>query len=108
MISPYLIPGALRSIDDIVADSFNVSVNDLPVKSRVRELVEARHFAMWYRFLFTPDGPCKIGRMYNRSHCSVYHACKNVNNLLETNKAFKEKADLTILRLKEAGHGSNK
>lgn len=107
MISPYLIPGALRSIDDIVADSFDISPTHLSVKSRKRELIEARHFAMWYRFLYTPDGPCKIGRMYNRSHCSVYHACNNVNNLLETNKAFRKKAEYTMLRLKEAGHGKN-
>jgi len=107
MISPYLIPGALRSIDDIVADSFEVSPAHLSVKSRIRELVEARHFAMWYRFLYTKDGPSRIGRMYNRSHCSVNYACKNVNNLLETNKVFRTKAEYTILRLKEAGHGKN-
>jgi len=107
MISPYVIPGIILSIDEIVADTFNVYVEDLKSRSRIRELVEARHFAMWFRVLNTKDGPSRIGRLYDRDHASVNHACKTVTNLLHTDKTFKKKAELTIRKLKEAGYGKN-
>jgi chromosomal replication initiator protein len=108
MISPYLIPGIIRSIDEIVADSFQVSLPDLGSKSRDRELVEARQFAMWFRYLHTKDGLNKIGNIYNRDHSTVNYACKAINNLIDTDKAFRKKVEFTLQRLKEAGHGKNK
>jgi chromosomal replication initiator protein len=108
MISAYLIPGIIRSIDEIVADSFQVSLPDMGSKSRNRELVVARHFAMWFRYLNTKDGPSRIGSLYNRDHATVIYACKAINNLIDTDKAFRKKVEFTLQRLEEAGHGKNK
>jgi len=107
MISPYLIPGIIRSIDEIVADSFNVPVNDLATRGQNRSRTEARQFAMWFRYLFTDDGPKKIGKLYKRDHSTVRHAYLTIENLMETNGVFRRKAEKTIQRLKEAGYGKN-
>jgi chromosomal replication initiator protein len=49
---------------------------------------------MWWRSRNTKDSLAAIGLMYgDRDHATVIHARKTVNNLMETNKVFREKAE---------------
>jgi len=97
----YLRPG-LMGIDDIVSESFGVTVERMKAedRKRKREEVEARQFAMWWRERNTKETLADIGMMYGgRDHSTVLHAKKTVNNLMETNKVFREKAEDALIKL---------
>lgn len=66
-------------------------VINLSTKSRNRELVEARHAAMFLIRKHTSLSLTEAGQLFNRDHATVLHAIKNVKNLIETDKAFRNK-----------------
>lgn len=89
-------------IDQIVSEAFGVSIDWMKTQSRKRIGVEARQMAMWWRERNTSDSLADIGNMYGgRDHATVLHAKKTVNNLMETNKIFKEKADKVLLMIEQ-------
>ena len=95
-MTPYLAPG-IMSIDEVVAQSFKIEKDLLYAKSRKRIGVEARQFAMWWRCRNTTDILSRIGERYGgRDHATVLHARKTVENLLETDKEFREKAETAL------------
>ena len=98
-MSPYLKPG-LQSVDEIISQSFRISIEWMTSRSRHRPGTEARQFAMWWRERNTKDSLSSIGKIYgNRDHATVLHAKKTVNNLMETNKVFRAKAEEALLKL---------
>ena len=66
-------------------------------RSRKRELVEARqlimaaYFCAWERHpRFNTITLAEAGRVFLLDHATVLHAIKTVNNLIDTDKAYKE------------------
>ncbi len=77
-------------IQKIVGDYFNVPINILVSKTRKREIVQARQLAMYFSKLHTKNSLASIGlHCGNRDHATVLHACRTVNNLLDTDSQFK-------------------
>jgi chromosomal replication initiator protein len=78
-------------IQKIVADYFNISVENLLSKSRKREVVQARQIAMFFSKKLTKYSLASIGlQTGSKDHATVLHACKTVNDLMETDKQFKK------------------
>jgi chromosomal replication initiator protein len=78
-------------IQKIVADYFNISVDNLLSKSRKREVVQARQIAMYFSKKLTKHSLASIGlQTGSKDHATVLHACKTVNDLMETDKQFKK------------------
>jgi len=78
-------------IQKVVADYFSISVEHLLSKSRKREVVQARQIAMFFSKKLTKHSLASIGlQTGNKDHATVLHACKTVNDLLETDKQFKK------------------
>lgn len=100
-MTPYIKPG-IMDIDEIISEVFEVPVDRIKSQDRkkTRSEVEARQFAMWWRESNTKDSPHEIGSMYGgRDRTTVLHAKKTVNNLMETNKVFREKAEDALIKL---------
>ncbi|MCW3807688.1 chromosomal replication initiator protein DnaA [Plebeiibacterium marinum] len=77
-------------IQQIVCDYFGLEVDSLQSRSRKRELVQARQVAMYFSKNLTNSSLSTIGsKIGKKDHATVLHACKQVNNLLETDKDFK-------------------
>ncbi len=77
-------------IQQIVCDYFGLAVDSLQTRSRKRELVQARQVAMYFSKSLTNSSLSTIGsKIGKKDHATVLHACKQVNNLLETDKDFK-------------------
>ena len=93
----YIKPGKY-TIEEAVSESFDVSVDAIisTVRNKKREPTEARQFAMWIRNRYTKDSLKKIGSIYYRDHATVLHASKTVNDLLETNAEFRQKAEKAL------------
>lgn len=77
-------------IQKIVSDYFKLDVDTLCSKSRKRHIVQARQLAMFFAKKYTKSSLANIGsQIGDRDHATVLHACKTVDNLLETDKEFK-------------------
>lgn len=77
-------------IQKVVCDYFNMPVDLISSKTRKREIVQARQIAMFFAKSLTKNSLATIGsQIGGKDHATVLHACKTVNNLIETDKRFK-------------------
>ena len=85
----------LDEIISFVADVFEVSTAQIVGKSRKREIVSARHAAMYLSKEFTHRSLKSIGLHYaGRDHSTVIHAVKAVEARLETEPAFRKNMEM--------------
>lgn len=88
-------------IQKIVCDYFNMTSDSLQSKTRKREIVQARQIAMFFSKSLTKSSLASIGAQIGRKdHATVLHACKTVNNLIDTDKQFKIDVEEIEKRLK--------
>lgn len=75
-----------------VAQYAGIPVEKLMQKTRKREIVEARQIAMYLAKRNTKETLSEIGfNIGRKDHTTVIHACKTVENLIETDHGFREK-----------------
>ena len=80
---------SILHIQKIVCDYFNIQLDQLQEKTRKREIVQARQVAMFFSKSLTKSSLATIGsQIGGKDHATVLHACKTVNNLMETDKRF--------------------
>lgn len=80
----------VQEIRDIVCDFYGVSLESLLSETRKREIVQARQVAMYFAKLKTKDSLTTIGTTIGkRNHATVLHACKTVQDLIDTDKSFR-------------------
>ena len=78
---------SVKMIQEIVGKYFNIEVEDLQSKSRKRNIVQARQFAMYFAKKITNKPYAEIGKQIgNRNHATVLHACKTIDNLKKLDK----------------------
>ena len=88
-------------IQKIVCDYFSMPVDILKSKTRKREIVQARQIAMYFAKCLTKSSLATIGSLIGgKDHATVLHACKTVNNLVDTDKRFKNYIDEIEKKLK--------
>ena len=81
-------------IQKVVCDYFDLPIELLKSKTRKREVVQARQIAMFFAKQMTKSSLANIGRHCGgKDHATVLHACKTVNNLMETDKRFRGYVD---------------
>jgi chromosomal replication initiator protein len=77
-------------IQKVVCDYFDMPLELLKSKTRKREVVQARQIAMYFSKCFTKSSLATIGlHCGGKDHATVLHACRTVNNLMDTDKRFK-------------------
>ncbi|MCH9822306.1 MAG: chromosomal replication initiator protein DnaA [Bacteroidetes bacterium] len=77
-------------IQKVVCDYFDLNIELLKSKTRKREVVQARQIAMFFSKKLTKSSLANIGaHCGGKDHATVLHACKTVNNLMETDKTFR-------------------
>ena len=77
-------------IQKVICDYFDLSIDTLKSKTRKRNIVQARQLAMYFSKQLTKSSLANIGaRCGGKDHATVLHACKTVNNLVETDKDFR-------------------
>jgi chromosomal replication initiator protein len=77
-------------IQKVVCDYFELPLDLLKSKTRKREVVQARQLAMYFSKNLTKSSLSNIGiHCGGKDHATVLHACRTVNNLMETDKKFK-------------------
>jgi chromosomal replication initiator protein len=77
-------------IQKVVCDYFDLPLEMLKSKTRKREIVQARQIAMYFAKSLTKSSLATIGmHCGGKDHATVLHACRTVNNLMETDKRFR-------------------
>jgi chromosomal replication initiator protein len=77
-------------IQKVVCDYFGLPIDMIKSKTRKREVVQARQITMYFAKSFTKSSLANIGMQCGgKDHATVLHACKTVNNLIDTDKRFK-------------------
>jgi chromosomal replication initiator protein len=87
-------------IIDIVADHRKVHWLNMKGPSRKRDIVSARHLAMWLIRRETHDSYQHIGRSFQgRDHNSVVYAVRVVDELVVTNPEWRVEAQILLAKL---------
>jgi len=77
-------------IQKVVCDYFDLPLEAINSKTRKREIVQARQLAMYFAKKHTKSSLATIGlHCGNKDHATVLHACRTVNNLIDTDKQFR-------------------
>jgi chromosomal replication initiator protein len=88
-------------IQKVVCNYYNIGLELLQSKTRKREIVQARQVAMFFSKSMTKSSLATIGsQIGGKDHATVLHACKTVNNLIETDKRFRLQVDEIEKKLK--------
>jgi len=81
----------IESIQKIVGEHFSVEVELMKAKTRKRQIVQARQIAMFFAKELTRHSLKSIGLHFGgRDHSTVIHALQTVNDLIATDKYFKQ------------------
>lgn len=80
----------LEKIQNVVSDYFNIEMKDIHSKSRKREIVQARQVTMFLSKKYTDYSYSHIGNQVGkRDHATVLHACRAIQDDLDTNQSFR-------------------
>jgi chromosomal replication initiator protein len=81
----------IPNIQRITAEYFNVRLQDLLSKRRVRSLARPRQMAMTLSKELTEHSLPEIGEAFGgRDHTTVMHACKTIRKLVETDPRMRQ------------------
>ncbi len=81
----------IDTIQEIVADYYDVTIGDLKSKSRKKELVYPRQVAMYFAKELTDLSLKSIGYHFGgRDHSTVIHAIQTISDLMEQDDAVKD------------------
>ena len=86
---------SIDRIIHVVCDYFNITRDDMLSKSRKRPIVQARQIAMYEcRNLIQNCSLSTIGsELGGKDHATVLHACSTVQDLMATDRAFRQYVD---------------
>ena len=81
---------SVEYIINIVCEYFKISPEQLALKTRKRQVVQARQIAMYLAKKYSNASLAAIGQQCGKKdHATVHHACKTIANQMETDKQFK-------------------
>lgn len=95
----------IEDIHRVVAGYFNVPPGLLRQKTRVREVVQARQVIMHLAKLFTNLTLKSVGEYFGgRDHTTVIHSTQTVQDLMDSDKAFREQVQALTEKIKYAAN----
>lgn len=80
---------SVELIQEVVANYYNLSVDDLKGQRRTRNVALPRQIAMYLSRTLTPTSLPKIGEEFNKDHTTVMHAFTKIQEALAADAALK-------------------
>ena len=90
--SPYIAPGK-KSLDYLICDAYGIKRSDLGIKTKRRNISEARFVYYTLRVVLTSKTYREIGMEFGHDHSTIVHAVKTCQALYKTNKPFRERLE---------------
>lgn len=101
--SPHTGNISVQNIRRVVAENYNVSVDDLKSKKRNKKFVLPRHIAMYIMKEETELTLTEIGSEFGgRDHTSVMHALEKIKEQLSFDGSFRERLDSLVKEIRES------
>lgn len=92
-------------IQELVANHFDVSVDRLAGKTRKRQVVIARQLSMYLAKKLTDKSLKAIGEIFGgRDHSTVIYSCRTVQDLMETDKLYKDTVEVLEKKVRLSLH----
>jgi chromosomal replication initiator protein len=92
---------SLDNIKNLVAKHFDIPVDKLGAKTRLREVVMARQLSMYLAKTYTNSSLKVIGDSFGgRDHSTVIHSLKTIQDLMDTDNLFKDKVNQLVKKVK--------
>ena len=89
-----------KNIIKIVADFYNINIDDLINRSRKKELVQPRQVSMYLiREELNNSYPYIGEKLGGRDHTTVMYACQKINGKLKKDGSFQQEINLIKERL---------
>lgn len=89
-----------KKISELVAEFYNISMEDLIKQSRKKEFVKPRQIAMYLIRKELDNSFPSIGDFFGgRDHTTVMHAVDKVEKLMTSKQSFKQEVDLIMDKL---------
>ncbi len=80
---------SIKTVQDCVADFYNLRISDLKSKRRTRNLAYPRQIAMYLCKKLLASSFPEIGSQFGgKDHSTVIHACKKIEALLQTDQSL--------------------
>jgi chromosomal replication initiator protein len=90
----------VEGIQRKVAEAFDIRMTDMTSKRRPANIALPRMVAMYLTRKMTSKSLQEIGDAFGgRDHGTVLHACKTIDEKIETNEAFRQQVNLVTQRL---------
>ncbi len=90
----------IQIIVDIVADHYNISVDDILSKKKSKEIAGPRQICMYLARKYTDDSLQNIGKYIgNRDHTTVMHGSDKIGKSLEHDELLKNNIDIIVKKL---------
>jgi chromosomal replication initiator protein len=89
-----------KKIAEVVAEFYNISMEDLVKQSRKKEFVKPRQIAMYLIRRELDNSFPSIGEFFGgRDHTTVMHAVEKMGGLVKEKEGFKQEVDLILDKL---------
>ncbi len=80
----------LEGIISVISKELNIKPSEIKSKKRSKNIVEARRIGIYLARTLTPNSMPKLAQFFGmKDHTAVSHNMKKINELIETNEAFK-------------------
>ncbi|WP_100065408.1 chromosomal replication initiator protein DnaA [Miniphocaeibacter massiliensis] len=93
-------PITLDLIKEIIANSYDLTVEDLCSKNRSKQIAYPRQIAMYLSRQLTDLSLLKIAESFNRDHSTIMHGVEKINNDLKNDDNFKIEIDNIVKIIK--------
>lgn len=84
---------SIESILKGVATSFQVKLSDLKGSNRTKDIALARQVAMYLAKEMIHDSLIMIGAAFGKTHSTILHACKNIEQKISLEESLKRQID---------------
>jgi len=89
-------------IQQIVADYFNIKIQDLSSRKRPENIAKARQIAMYITRQLTEYSLVQIGQYFGgKDHTTVMHAIDKIEKMIKADEKFKTTVDELMARVKK-------
>lgn len=99
-MTAYIAPGLLAP-EEVIAQHWQTTVAEMTDRNRKRHNVEARQVAMWYLITRQKYNYRQAAHVFGRDHATAIHACRQVDDLMQTNKLFRKRVQAVVIRLEK-------
>jgi len=91
---------SVENIKQLVAKFFDVPIEKMQSKTRMREVVMARQLSMYLAKNYTNSSLKVIGDSFGgRDHSTVIHSLKTVKDMMDTDTIFKDKVNSLVKKV---------